>query len=399
VVPTIGEIRATLLLLLILCVTLVAFPNVEIAKAEPKTIFVPDDFLSVFDAVEAASEGDTIYVKKGTYGGPINQTLVINKTLSLMGENPETTILNLHPELVFMGYDSPMTPVYGYENSIEVQANDVELSGFTFKGEGIFFDKGHNTQINDNVITLHLWLVGSNCNASLNSMISVNVGGKENTVRKNIFTGAISVRFSSLNTICDNLVTNGSSIGLVGSSNNRIFNNTVKNCITGVAIHLESSGNAVYENILLNNEVGFAIHVDGSNNVIYNNYVANNSYGINIGRHSKSGENTTLYHNNFVDNIEQVRIESRAKDYGLIFDNGSEGNFWSNYNGTDSNGDGIGDIPYIIDENNRDNFPFMEPVETGAIPEFPSWIVLPLALVITLFSVVVRKHMHKAKVS
>jgi len=174
---------------------------------------------------------------------------------------------------------------------------------------------GHNNQIINNVIKLHLWLDGSNCNATLNSMVSVNVGGIENTVKKNSLTGAISVRFSSRNTICDNVVTNGSAIGLVGSSSNRVFNNTVKNCKIGVAIHLDSSDNVVYDNILLNNQIGFAIHVDGSNNAIYNNYVANSSCGINIGRYSKSGENTTLYHNNFVDNIIQVNTESRAEDY------------------------------------------------------------------------------------
>ncbi|GAI25121.1 unnamed protein product, partial [marine sediment metagenome] len=32
--------------------------------------------------------------------------------------------------------------------------------------------------------------------------------------------------------------------------------------------------------------------------------------------------------------------------------------------GTDNNGDGIGDIAYIIDENNRDNYPLMAPITT-----------------------------------
>jgi nitrous oxidase accessory protein len=388
-----GEQRTTLILLLILFFTFVSISETGIVKAEAETIVVPDDFSTIQEAVYNASEGDTVYVKKGTYEGPMNQTLVINKTISLIGEDPEETLLTLYPR--YVESTIPFTLPY-YESAATISANDVTLSGFTFKGEGIFFVKGHNTQIYDNVIRLSLWLVGSKCNAYLNHMRSVTVGGTENTVSKNIFTGAIDVRFSSLNTICDNLVINGSCIGLVESSYNKIFNNTVTNCITGVAIHLNSSGNAVYENILLNNEVGFAIHVDGSNNVIYKNYVANNSYGINIGLHSKSGKNTTLYHNNFVDNIEQVRIESRAKNYGLIFDNGKEGNYWSNYNGTDADGDGIGDTPCVIDENNRDNYPLMEPT---IISEFPSWTILPLVLTITLFSVIIKRKLYKAKAS
>ena len=41
---------------------------------------------------------------------------------------------------------------------------------------------------------------------------------------------------------------------------------------------------------------------------------------------------------------------------------GTKGNFWDNYTGIDNNGDGIGDTPYIIDENNQDNYPLMAPV-------------------------------------
>jgi hypothetical protein len=35
----------------------------------------------------------------------------------------------------------------------------------------------------------------------------------------------------------------------------------------------------------------------------------------------------------------------------------------------------------------------------GSVPEFPSWTILPLVLTITLFSIIVRKQLHKAKVS
>ena len=51
-----------------------------------------------------------------------------------------------------------------------------------------------------------------------------------------------------------------------------------------------------------------------------------------------------------------------------IWDNGVKGNYWNDYLGVDADGDGIGDIPYIIDANNIDQYPLMKPV---AIPELP----------------------------
>jgi hypothetical protein len=60
-----------------------------------------------------------------------------------------------------------------------------------------------------------------------------------------------------------------------------------------------------------------------------------------------------------------------------IWDVAGQGNYWSDYNGTDSDWDGIGDKPHLIDDNNQDNYPLMEPV---VIPEFSSWIILPLFL-------------------
>jgi len=76
------------------------------------------------------------------------------------------------------------------------------------------------------------------------------------------------------------------------------------------------------------------------------------------------------------------------------WDSGSRGNYWSNYNGTDDNGDGIGDSPHFVYENNQDNYPLMNPVDIATIPEFPSWTPLLVTLVTVLFvAVVYRKRL------
>ena len=80
-----------------------------------------------------------------------------------------------------------------------------------------------------------------------------------------------------------------------------------------------------------------------------------NEYGIAF----YGASNNFVYHNYFINNSRQV-----SNFYGTetnSWDNGSEGNYWSDYNGTDTNEDGIGDIPYVIDENNQDNYPLMSP--------------------------------------
>jgi hypothetical protein len=70
------------------------------------------------------------------------------------------------------------------------------------------------------------------------------------------------------------------------------------------------------------------------------------------------------------------------------------GNYWSDYltkypSATQVDSSGIWNTSYEIDANNTDYYPLMVPIVV--IPEFPSFIILPLFFIATLLAVIVYK--------
>jgi len=55
-----------------------------------RTITVPDDYSTIQSAIDAANDGDKVFVKSGYYP----ETLVINKSISLIGEDREQTVID-----------------------------------------------------------------------------------------------------------------------------------------------------------------------------------------------------------------------------------------------------------------------------------------------------------------
>jgi parallel beta-helix repeat protein len=111
------------------------------------------------------------------------------------------------------------------------------------------------------------------------------------------------------------------------------------------------------------------IGLNSSSNTISGNNITNNDYGIYLYGYSYVPSNNLLYHNNFINNSQQVSNINRSIN---AWDDGypSGGNYWSGYNGVDihcgqnqnlTGSDGIGDTPYSIDANNTDHYPFMQP--------------------------------------
>jgi parallel beta-helix repeat protein len=156
-------------------------------------------------------------------------------------------------------------------------------------------------------------------------------------------------------------------IDLSGRSNVTIKNMEIRNFMDGIYL-VASSNNTITGNyITANTDSG--IWTSGVSNTITGNYIANNEIGILF-----EVSHDLVYHNNFVNNTKQVADICWTNPWlpssATILDDGypSGGNYWSDYNGTDlyssphqniTGSDGIGDHPYIIDENNQDNCPLM----------------------------------------
>lgn len=151
------------------------------------------------------------------------------------------------------------------------------------------------------------------------------------------------------------------SINYGNSEYNIVSNNIVsKNSGSGIRLdrddaHAVTRYNHLLHNEIFENSIGIEIANYSNNNEVRNNSIRDNyDYGVYI---SSSCYSNVLYHNNLESNVNQ------ADDEGTdTWDNGntSGGNYWDDYAGNDSDGDGIGDTPYVIPgNNNEDNYPWM----------------------------------------
>ncbi len=132
----------------------------------------------------------------------------------------------------------------------------------------------------------------------------------------------------SVNGIVDN------SIGICGfnASHNTINGNSIKaNSFAGINFHLCNS-NQIAENDIERNSKGMHLLDKANQNIIYRN--------------------------NFISNAGQVAV---VNSYENVWDNGypSGGNYWSDHNPPDENGDKIGDIPYTVGGGIADRYPLI----------------------------------------
>jgi nitrous oxidase accessory protein NosD len=101
----------TLNLVTIILVIVASIMVLQPARAEGKTLTVPTEYPTIKEAIQNVTDGDTILVKQGTY----NETIVIDKAITLRGEDTNNTI------------------IYGNNNGtvIQILNDNVTISGFT----------------------------------------------------------------------------------------------------------------------------------------------------------------------------------------------------------------------------------------------------------------------------
>lgn len=363
-------------------------------KGEYRTIVVPDDYSTIQEAIKAANDGDTIFIKKGTYEGPINQTLVINKTVSLIGEDAKNTIINLHPPLVPKQLFTLRYMVYSH--SINIEANGFKLANLTISGGGGISVTGNRieiignvirigisvtgntTQITDNIISSGIYSIGDCTRITGNTVQSMDLNGSNQTITQNTITGTATFLISC-----------------VGSNNNIALNNVTG---TGGGVYIKGSHNLIQENVVTTESLEGGLKVEGDRNTIANNspisfvsvggtsnivfgntipgnlaVVGNNNIfflnylqGLVLGNRVQDASNNTFYHNNF-DFVENEALPAGEKTFTVwegvkgdnFLDNGREGNFWSDYDGFDWTLDGIGDMPYVIDAKDPCNYHYI----------------------------------------
>jgi len=250
-------------------------------------IVVPDDYPTLYDAIESAVSGQSIFVRSGIYyldKGLINNPITFNKPdISICGEDKNNTIIDGR---------RLATVVY-------INADNVSFQGFTFKNNGI---NGSLLRVfsSNNIIKNNNFLI-------YDFQDGIEYGVKFNNANNNLF---------SFNHVY------GGEYGIdIGSSHNNIFSyNLIENNEVAVDVDpiytIDSSrritekiyrdpctNNQFISNIIRNNNVGLTI-AGSSNNTIFNNsFISNNLRGLILSKCS----NFVIRNNGFISDSLDIR--------------------------------------------------------------------------------------------
>jgi len=376
-------VSGIMLSLLLIGVLALAF-NIQPVKADPNTIYVDDDnsagpwdgtqehpYQNITSALENASDNDTIYVYNGTY----YENVGVNKAVSLVGENKRTTIIDGNGA-------PPPTSVVNFA------VTSGKISGFTIRhaSRGIHLADS-NTTITGNIIT----------QTSMAIQRWPDSGGHTATY--------CVIEYN-------NLTQNNIGIAIAINDYNRIAYNNISSSISqsnGIYVWWVSRYNVIVGNNL--NTTYSDIYLGANDMAVRGNTIAENNFYGAMRYLASAPSNNIIYHNNFFDTL-LPPITSYPNVWNDSYPSG--GNYWSDYTDNDTlsgpyqnetGSDGIGDTPYVIDENNQDNYPLIEPwtpsqptpvggiyLPVNKLELLAPYIGLTLLLAVAVMAVVFFKH-------
>jgi parallel beta-helix repeat protein len=296
----------------------------------------PGNYTSINDAIHDAIDGDTIFVFHDS--SPYYEHLNINKKISLIGENKETTII-----------DGQNT-----SDVVHISSDNVNLTGFTITKSGdLCFPNYDDAGVE---------IAANFCNVSDNLIISngdygvligsyIVHGWHDNLISNNVINYndyyGIHIYKSSNNIIQNNTINynRNNGIYLLGSTTNSIINNNISfNRIHGIESE-NGNHNIVQGNIInQNNQSGMKIWSSYFNTIINNHVERNRENGILL-FYSKYCTITW----NTIDGNKLEGLELDDATYINIFNNSfiSDGLFLNSYNGNTISGNTVNGKPLI----------------------------------------------------
>ena len=359
-----------------------------ITQAFGKTIGVSatGPTLSIQQAVSLAQPGDTIEVQPGSYTG----NLVLNKPLTMVGVG--------WPVIRGEGQGSVITingagcTIRGFivEHSGDMLVD--EDSGILLKSSGnrleqnqlrdvlfgIYLFASEHNQIIGNTIHgrplpdlgergsgIHIWNAGDNTIVG-NTIIDARDGmylqnAHDSTIRGNRVSDlryGLHYMYSDDNVFEDNIFDHNVAGAAIMYSRNIQFRRNAfihNRGFSSFGILFQGTDDCLAEdNVIADNEVGLFLEAH-SHSIFRRNLIAGNDLALQI---FSSAEVNTFESNNFIANLGPLRIVGRSTS---TFWNGAQvGNYWSDYEGYDLDADGIGDIPFKIQnvfEHMEGNYP------------------------------------------
>ena len=340
--------------------------------ANAKTVHVGSDmpYKTINSALDAAADGDTVYVHEGTYR---EGNILIRKAIAFIGVN--YPVLDGEKKYEIISVKANHTLVKGFKlvgsgsssledlsgikvyNSYYVTIEDNILEDTFF---AIYLDYCKHSIVRNNKVKgygdresqmgngIHCWksdtlqIVGNTIDGHRDGIYFEFVGASviaNNTSVNNIRYG-LHFMFSNDDVYLNNYFkNNGAGVAVMYSKKVSMYNNTFIQNWGDAAYGLmlkEIYDGHINGNKFINNTIG--VFMEGASRMTFEkNIVESNGWGIKI---MASCMDNTISYNNFMANTFDVSTN------GTLVLNKFEKNYWDKYEGYDLNRDGIGDVRF-----------------------------------------------------